>query len=57
MPAQCQQQQQQQDAGNDASAMRAKRQRNASKSQRCTGRTFEGQLGNNPGATLATRTA
>jgi hypothetical protein len=49
--------QQQHDAGNDASAMQAKRQRNAGKRQHCTGWTFESQLGNNPGTMPATRTA
>jgi hypothetical protein len=57
MPAQRGEQQQQHDAGDDASAMRAKRQHNASKRQCCTGRTFKSQLGNNAGATPATRTA
>jgi hypothetical protein len=36
--------------------MRAKRLRNAGKRQRGTGRTFEGQLGDNASATPATRT-
>jgi hypothetical protein len=55
MPAQCRQHGQQHNAGNDASGMRAKRKHNSGKRQRGTGRTFEGQLGNNAGATLATR--
>ncbi len=55
--AQCRQGQQQHDAGNDASAMQAKCQRNAGKRQRCTSWTFKGQLGNNAGAMPAMRTA
>jgi hypothetical protein len=55
--AQSRQRQQQHNAGNDASVMQAKRQRNARKCQRCTGRTFEGQLSNDAGATPVTRTA
>jgi hypothetical protein len=56
-PAQHRQQGQQHDAGNDASTMRVKCKRNAGKCQRGTSRTFERQLGNNAGATPATRTA
>jgi hypothetical protein len=37
--------------------MRAKCQCKAGKHQRCTGQTFKGQLGDNAGATPATRTA
>jgi hypothetical protein len=56
-PAQHWWQGQQHNAGNDNSAMWAKRQHNACKRQRGTGRTFKGQLGNNTNATPVTRTA
>jgi hypothetical protein len=56
-PAQRRQQGRQHNAGNDASAMRALRERNAGKCQHGTGQTFEGQLGDNAGAMPVTRTA
>ncbi len=54
-PAQRRLQGQQHAAGDDAITMREKRKHNAGKRQHGTG--LEGQLGDNAGATLATRTA